>query len=49
VRLHNADDDVFAATFAPDRLAQHAEGLAHSRRIAQKYLESTAFLAFCGG
>ena len=39
VRFHNADDDVFAATAAADRFAEHAEGLADTRGVAQEELE----------
>ena len=45
VRLNHADDDVLAAAAAPDRFAQHAERLAHTRRITQKQLKNaTRFL-----
>ena len=39
VGFHDADDDVFAATVAADRLAEHAVGLADARRVAEKQLQ----------
>ena len=43
VRLHDADDHVFAAAAAADTLAQHRVGLAHARRVAEKELEGSAW------
>jgi two-component system sensor histidine kinase KdpD len=44
MRLHHANDDVFAAFPTPNRLAQHAEGLAHSGRVPKKQLQRPARL-----
>src|SRR6267143_1142971 len=42
VGLHDSNHHVFAAAFAPVRLAQHAEGLADTRSVAEKKLENAA-------
>src|SRR5260370_7940952 len=42
VRLHDAHAHVFATAAAPQRFAQHAEGLANAGRIAQEQLEGSS-------
>ena len=45
VGFHDADDDVFAATPAAQRFAEHAVRFAHARGVAEKKLEyATRFL-----
>jgi hypothetical protein len=39
VCFHYADDDVFAAAVAANGFAEHGEGFADARRVAQKKLE----------
>jgi hypothetical protein len=41
VSLDDANDDVFAATFAADGLAQHAVGLADAGSVAEEEFENT--------
>jgi hypothetical protein len=48
MRLDHTHDDILAALLAPDRLAQHAVGLAHARRVAQKQLQRSARLLGVG-
>jgi hypothetical protein len=40
--FHDSDHNVFAAASAAERLAQHAEGLAHTRSVAEEKLEDAA-------
>src|ERR1700732_3595499 len=42
VGFHDSDHHVFAAASAAERLAQHAEGLADSRSVAEEKLEYAA-------